>query len=190
MMAQTPSRSPGPGSGRSRSARTRAPGAYLNRPLWQRYAVSLVIATALLTGMVIWVSGHNTDSGPPDTNPAPAVPANREARILVSEDQAPHSAALPSGLASGPALERVLHAHVAAQIRDGAIAGPLRRALCHPTGRSGSRLGFSCTVNSGSVIYPFLAAVDTAARRVTYCKRDPPPVPSEEPVPVSSGCRA
>lgn len=190
MMARTPSPSSAPDPGRPRTGRTRAPGAYLSLPLWQRYAVSVVVATGLLAGMVIWVSGHNTDSGPPNSNPAATLPANREARILISQDQAPHSAALPPGLASGPALERVLHAHIAAEIRDGAIAGPLRAAVCHPISRSGSRIGYRCTIDSGSVNYPFLAAVDTAARRVTYCKRDPPPAPSEQAVPVSSGCRA
>lgn len=188
-MAQTPSRSPGADSGRPRPERTRAPGAYLNLPLWQRYAVSLVVAAVLLTGMVIWVEGHNTDSGPANGNPNAIVSANRQARILVSEDQAPHSASLPPGLAAGPALERVLHAHVTAQIRDGALAGPLQPVRCHATGRSGARIGFSCTIDSGSVNYPFLATVDTAARRATYCKHDPPPMPSE-PVPVSSRCRA
>ena len=37
--------------------------------------------------------------------------------------------------------------------------------------------------------YPFLGVVDPAARRITYCKRDPPPAPSDN-VPVSSRCRA
>jgi hypothetical protein len=170
--------------------RSRAPGAYLNLPLWQRYAVALLVAVILLTGMVIWVNGHNTDSGPTNDNPASTLRANREAEVLVSQDQAPHSVRLPAGLGAQAALERVLHGHIAAAVRDGAIAGPLKSAHCRATGaRSGARVGFSCTVNSGSVNFPFLAAVDTEARRVTYCKRDPPPVPSET-VPVSSRCRA
>jgi hypothetical protein len=188
-MAETPSRSPAAPDGPT-PPRTRAPGAYLNRPLWQRYAVSLVIAAVLLAIMVVWVSGHNTDSGPTNNNPAGAVRANHEAQVLVSEDQAPHTARLPSGVAAGPGLERVLHARVAAEVRGGAIAGPVKAAECRTTGvRSGASVGFRCMVNSGSVNYPFLAAVDTAVRRITYCKRDPPPVPSET-VPVSSRCRA
>jgi hypothetical protein len=31
--------------------------------------------------------------------------------------------------------------------------------------------------------------VDTSARRITYCKRDPPPVPSQN-VPLSPRCLA
>ena len=170
--------------------RSRAPGAYLNLPLWQRYVISLFVAAVLLVGMVIWVTGHNTDSGPVNNNPAASVRANHEAEVLVAQDQAPHVAGMARGLSATAAVERVIHARVAAQVRDGAIAGPLKRANCHPTGaRRAGTIGFSCTINSGSVNYPFLAAVDTAARRVTYCKRDPPPVPSEN-VPVSSRCRA
>jgi hypothetical protein len=170
--------------------RSRASGAYLNRPLWQRYAISLLVAAVLLAGMVIWVAGHNTDSGPVNNNPAASVRANHEAEILVAQDQAPRVASVSRGLSPGTAVERVIHARMAAQVRGGAIAGPLKRADCRPTGaRKAGTVGFSCTINAGSVNYPFLAAVDTAARRVTYCKRDPPPVPSEN-VPVSSRCRA
>lgn len=189
-MAESPPRSPAAAPDGPPPRRSRAPGAYLNLPLWQRYAVALLVAAILLAGMVIWVNGHNTDSGPTNNNPAATLRANHEASVLVAQDQAPHSVRLPAGLAARPALERVLHAHIAVQIRDGAIAGPLKSAHCRATGAgSGARLGFSCTVNSGSVNFPFLAAVDTAARRVTYCKRDPPPVPSET-VPISSRCRA
>jgi hypothetical protein len=148
------------------------------------------VAVVLLTAMVIWVAAHNTDSGPVTDNPAAAVRANHEAEILVAQDQAPHVARLPAGVTATTALEQVIHARVAGQVRRGAIAGPLKRAHCRVTGaRTAKAVGFSCTINSGSVNYPFLAAVDAAARRVTYCKRDPPPVPSET-VPVSSRCRA
>jgi hypothetical protein len=170
--------------------RSRAPGAYLNLPLWQRYAVSGVIAVALLAGMVIFVAGHNTDSGPTNINPTATVQANHEAEILVEQDQAPHTVHLPSGRVPVRALESVIHAHVSAQVKEGALSGPLTPARCHPTGaHTATAVGFSCEIDAGSVNYPFLAAVDTAARRVTYCKRDPPPVPSES-VPVSSRCRA
>jgi hypothetical protein len=189
-MAETPPRPPAAAPDAPPPRRSRAPGAYLNLPLWQRYAVSLLVAALLVAALIIWVSGHNTDSAPTNANPAAAVRANREARVLVAQDQAPHSAVLPARLPARAGLERVLHARIAAQVRSGAIAGPLKRARCRPSGaRVGLRVGFSCTVDSGSVNYPFLAAVDTARRRVTYCKRDPPPVPSET-VPVSSDCRA
>jgi hypothetical protein len=42
-------------------------------------------------------------------------------------------------------------------------------------------------VESAAVSYPFLGVVDLRAKQITYCKRDPPPVPSEN-IPVSSRC--
>ncbi|MEO6858246.1 MAG: hypothetical protein ABI323_06620, partial [Solirubrobacteraceae bacterium] len=158
-----PAASPDPEAPRRR---TRAPGAYLNLPLWQRYAISLFVAAVLLTGMVLWVRGHNTDSAPSNNDPAATLRANREAEILVAQDQAPRYVSLPAGVSSLAALEHVIHARLAAQVASGAVSGPLERARCRATGaRSGARRGYSCTIESGSVIYPFLAAVDTAARR-------------------------
>jgi hypothetical protein len=167
----------------------RAPGAYLRLPLWQRFALSLLIAAALLTAMVLYVSGHNTDYQP-SADPAAALQANRDAEILVAQDQAPRSVRVRAGEKPEAALERVIHARVARQIAAGAISGPLERAVCRPSGpAAGPRRAFSCTVLAGSVRYPFAGVVDTPARRVTYCKRDPPPVPSEA-VAVSRRCRA
>jgi hypothetical protein len=149
-----------------------------------------LVAAVLLTLMVVWVSGHNTDSGPVNRNPAAQIRADHEAALLVAEDQAPHVASLPAGLPVTAGLERVIHARLAGQVHSGAISGPLKPAHCRLAGAgTATAVGFACTINSGSVSYPFLAAVDTAARRVTYCKRDPPPVPSQD-VPVSSRCRA
>jgi hypothetical protein len=152
--------------------------------------LATTVGLVLLVGMVIWVANHNTDSGPSNSNPTATVKLNEEARVLVEQDQVPRVAPLPRGLPLAAAVARVVHARVAASVSDGAISGPLKPARCRPTGaRSGTMVGFSCTVTTGGVNYPFLAAADTAARRVTSCKRDPPPVPSEN-VPVSSRCRA
>ena len=46
--------------------------------------------------------------------------------------------------------------------------------------------GFGAVV-AGGVTYPFLGVADPRARRVTYCKRDQPPVPSDN-IPVSRRC--
>jgi hypothetical protein len=39
-----------------------------------------------------------------------------------------------------------------------------------------------------NVSYPFVGVVEPAARRLTYCKRDLPPVPTMN-IPVSARCR-
>ncbi len=183
-----PEASPSPGG---RPRRPRAPGAYLRLALWQRYVVSLGIAGVLLAVMVVFVARHNTNS-PTSTNEAAAIQANRDAEILVSQDQAPRSLRLKPGLSPAAALRKAIRARMANQIAAGAIEGPLSHVRCRatgPSGGAGSRHAFRCTVVAGSVSYPFLGVVDTAARRVTYCKRDPPPVASDS-VPISARCRA
>jgi hypothetical protein len=167
----------------------RAPGAYLRLRLWQRFVISIVVAVALLVAMIAFVTRHNTNS-PTSTNDAAQVQANRDAEILIEQDQAPRSVRLNRGLAPVAAIERAIHTRIAQQIAAGAISGPLQPARCQASGpRAPGRRGFSCTVVAGSVSYPFLGVVDTAARRITFCKRDPPPVPSDN-VPVSRRCRA
>lgn len=169
--------------------RSRPPGAYRNLPLWGRFVVSGLVAIVLLAAMVIFVSGHNTDS-PTLTNPVAATRANRQSEILVEQDQAPHVASLPHGLSARAGLERVLHARLLTQVAGGSLSGPLSPARCRETGAPhGSTSGFSCSIAAGGITYPYLAAVDTAKRRITLCKRDPPPAPSDV-VPVSPRCRA
>jgi hypothetical protein len=160
----------------------------LNLSLRLRLALALLVAAVLLTAMVVWVRGHNTDS-PPSTNPASQVRANREARILVEQDQSPHSVRLPAGQSGSGAMAGVVHARMARQVASGSISGPLRAARCRAAGRAGARQEFHCTVESGSVNYLFTGVVDTARARITYCKHDLPPVPSED-IPVSPRCRA
>src|SRR5262249_23491430 len=89
---------PAPAGTRDVSARSarrarppRAPGAYLRLPLWQRFLLASMIAVVLLVAMVIYVDQNNTNSNP-SLNEAAEVRANREAEILVRQDQAPHTA--------------------------------------------------------------------------------------------------
>jgi hypothetical protein len=147
-------------------------------PLWLRTTCSLGIAACLLVALVLYVSHHNTNS-PPITNLAAEARANREAEILVSQDQAPHVARLSSG--AGPAtIERAIHTFMAGQIARGAISGPLQHEACAQVGpRDGVRRAFSCVVQAGGVRYQFGGVVDARARRITYCKRDPPAIPSQ-----------
>ena len=79
--------------------------------------------------MVIFVDNNNTNSNP-SLNESAEVRANREAEILVKQDQAPRTVRLGRGVAPAAALERVLHAWMASQISHGAIDGPLKAAKC------------------------------------------------------------
>ncbi|MGO9820591.1 MAG: hypothetical protein ACLPTJ_08065 [Solirubrobacteraceae bacterium] len=170
-----------------RPRRRRAPGAYLALPLWARFALTIAVTLALLVPGVIYVNNHNTNSNP-SLNEASEVRANREAEILVAEDQAPHSLQLAAGEKPAVAVEHAIRHRIASQISAGAIDGPLQRTSCRASGsRPGGRVAFSCEVVADSVTYPFLGVVDTRVRRVTYCKRDPPPAPTDN-VPVSPRC--
>lgn len=182
--SSSPSSASAPGGGRRR-----APGAYLAAPLWLRFTLALLIATALLVAMVLFVSTHNTDFNP-RTNLAVAARANRDAEILVAQDQAPRGAVLPPGITPGAGLERAIHRRLSAQVRQGGISGPLTAAHCRSAGpAAGARRAFRCTIESGGVIYPYLGVVATNTRRITFCKRDPPPVASDS-IPISPLCRS
>ena len=89
-----------------------------------------------------------------------------------------------------PALgvTRVVRARIGKLVAAGTIPGPLGAARCRPVGTAaGPHRAFDCTVQSAGVAYPFAGVVETATRRITYCKRDPPPVDSGT-VPVSPLC--
>jgi uncharacterized iron-regulated membrane protein len=185
-----PADGPAPAAGAlppRRRRRVRAPGAYLALPLWSRFVLAAAVAVGLLVVMVLFVEANNTNTNP-SLNEASEVRANREAELLVAQDQAPHVVSLAAGAAPALALERAVHARMAAQVARGAIEGPLQAARCRlraPATGAGRR--YSCTVVAAGVTYPFLGVVDPRAHRLTYCKRDPPPLPSDN-VPVSRRC--
>jgi hypothetical protein len=156
-------------------------------PLWLRFALSLGVVVILGVALVLFVEDNGPDT-PASSDPAAVVRANREAEILVSQDQAPHVVRLSGRGTPAKELEHAVRSDIADLISTGQISGPLGRVACTPTAaRASARRGFRCSVVADQVSYPFLGVVDTRTRRIIYCKRDPPPVPSEN-VPVSSRC--
>ncbi|MGA2012984.1 MAG: hypothetical protein ABSH51_20935 [Solirubrobacteraceae bacterium] len=153
-------------------------------PTWARWVTSFGVAAALLVALVLFVSHQNPAALAP-ANPAAEVRANREAEILVAQDQAPRVASA-AGVAARAALARAVRADMTARIDGGQISGPLARIVC---ARAGSATAFSCTATAADVNYDYVGVVDPRARRLTYCRRDPPPVPSQN-VPVSPRCTA
>jgi hypothetical protein len=154
-----------------------------------RFVLALMICAALMTGMVVFVNANNTNYNP-STNVATAARANRDAEILIAQDQAPKRALLPHGVTAAVGLERAIHRRLAAQVSRGEISGPLLAGRCHAAGPAGgARRAFRCMIQSGGVVYPFLGVVATDTRRITFCKRDPPPVASDS-IPISPLCRS
>jgi hypothetical protein len=164
-------------------------------PGWRQWALALGGAAVFIVALIVFVNREDATANQPAgvTTPAAIAEQNREARIVVGEDQAPHVMRLRGhgppagvGLAAG-ALRDAVVAYMRRQVASGAIAGPVMRSGCTPSGASGSRRAFHCVVEAGNVNYPFLGVVDLASRQVTYCKRDAPPVPSMN-IPVSRRC--
>ena len=155
--------------------------------MWARWVLALGIATILAVALVIYVDRHNTDSLAPES-PTAAVRANQEAEIVVAQDQAPHVVRLTAATMGRAGFATIIRADVSRRIASGQISGPLRSVRCASAGSSAGRSAFSCTAAAGGFNYAFVGVIDARARRVTYCKRDPPPVPSQN-VPVSPRCR-
>jgi hypothetical protein len=152
-----------------------------------------VISIAVAIGAVVWLVrfvDDNSNNEPANENPAAAAQANKEAEIIVSQDQAPHIVALATGIKPRLALERAVSAEMTGMIAHGELDGPLQRTSCATApSREKLRLAFNCTVIASNVHYPFVGVVDVKTRQITFCKRDPPPVPAEN-IPVSARCTA
>jgi hypothetical protein len=162
--------------------------ARLRPPLWARWVLSLGAGLIVLVALVLFVE-HNSNNSEATQNPAAVARANRQAEIVVAQDQAPHAVALRPGARPRAAITRAVRADMNTMINNGIIEGPVSRTACAQTGGHGGRLAFSCSAVAAGVTYPFLGVVDTEGRQVTYCKRDAPPVPSMN-IPVSRRCRA
>lgn len=169
-------------------ARERSRASIQRVPLWVRWVVSFAVFAALLVALVVYVNANNTDTPTGVQNPATEVEANRQATILVEQDQAPRTASLARGVAPATALAHAIRADMDKEIAQQVVAGPVTRSSCARTGPGGRvTASFSCTVVANSLAYPFEGVVDTRTRVITFCKRDPPPVPSEN-IPLSRRC--
>jgi hypothetical protein len=179
----------GRGAGTPGPTALRSRGGLFGLPLWARWVLSLGVVLSLAVALVLFVEHHGPNAQT-SGSPAAVVRANNEAEVLVEQDQAPHVVRLGAGAAPAAALERALHAQMAHQIALGQIGGPLGRSTCHSTGAgAGGRRAYVCRVLAAHVSYPFFAVTDTRTHQITYCKRDAPPIPSEN-IPVSRRCLA
>lgn len=165
-------------------------------PLRTRWLLTIVVYGAVIATVVIVVhdsGGGGGSSGQPAGSEAAAVAeANREGRVAIAEDEAPHGAKLAPGLPPQVALQRAIGVDVRGRIAHGELTGPLQSVACKLTaaGSDGDRRQLSCTVRSAGISYPFVGVAEERTRELTWCKVDPPPqagAPLE--VPVSPRCR-
>lgn len=158
-------------------------------PLWLQWVLSITVAVAAIFALVRFVQSNTADQLTTES-PAGVRQQNEEAEALVAEDQAPHTVRLPAHTTPRAAVNRAIRADMTTLIDQGSLDGPLQRSSCAPTGtadNAGQR--FSCTVSAAGVSYPFVGVVDAPARTIVYCKRDPPPGPSQN-VPLAPRCTA
>ena len=156
-------------------------------PMWAKWVLSFGVGAVLLVALIIYVDHHNSDS-PPSNNLAAQTRANREAELVVERDQAPHVIALAPGESAHDRMIRVVRTTMSALVSEGVVDGPVQHVRCTARG-TGDRVGLSCVATADDVNYDFVGAASLPAHRLTYCKRDEPPVPSMS-VPVSPRCRA
>jgi hypothetical protein len=148
-------------------------------PLWLRWFLSVLIAVVVLVLVVRFVNANNNDATA-SQSPSAAARANEESTVVVEQDQAPHVAKLAT---------RAVRRDINHSVNQGFINGPIQHTGCTALKPRGHVLRFRCTVLAANLQYPFLGVVDVSTGQITYCKKDPPPVPSEN-VPVSRRCTA
>lgn len=153
-------------------------------PLWLRWVLTLLTfgAIAIIAALVLRGPGNS-----PQGDAAALLRANRAARLVVTQDQAPHSSALARGVAPSIALERAIAADIRGRVRRHQLGGPAQGVRCAAI-RAGrvARPPFRCTAGAGGIGYPYVGVVDLRARRLTWCKFDP--APPDQVVPLSPRC--
>ncbi len=159
-----------------------------------RWVLTIAVYALVAVAVVIALrsGGGGGNGGSSQAEAAAVAEANREGRIAIAQDEAPHSSVLALDLPARVALERAVGVDVRARIAHGELTGPLQSVRCAPAAADhAGRRQLSCTVISAGISYPFVGVADPSTRRLTWCKEDPPPVmnaPLE--VPVSPRCRA
>jgi hypothetical protein len=156
--------------------------------MWAKFAVSLGVGVILLVALIIFVNNNNTDSNRTLT-PSEQAKVNKEAERVVAADQTPRVVTLRPGESPRAGFVRTVRATMSGLVNRGVVDGPLQRVRCTRHGGRTGDLGFSCVATADNVNYNFVGVIDTSAHQLTYCKRDEPPVPSQN-IPVSPRCTA
>ena len=154
--------------------------------MWAKFAASLAVGVILLVALVIFVDHNNTDSNQTLT-PSEQAKVNREAELVIAADQAPHIVTLTAAESPRAGFVRTVRATMTGFINKGLVDGPLQRAHCRRHGGGGGRPAFLCVATADDENYDFLGVVDVAARQLTFCRREPPPV-STDKIPLSPAC--
>jgi hypothetical protein len=164
-------------------------------PLRVRFLIAFGTAVVVLAALVIYVNAHSRQAEglPAAPNKSQAAQTQKEDRIVVQQQQAPHvvkfAQATPTLTAAARAVEGYMRNQTARDLISGPVVGP---AHCTAGGGPAQRLLFHCQIKAGPsgqvLLYPFQGVVAPGARRVTYCQVITPPYPLSD-VPLSAACR-
>jgi hypothetical protein len=155
-------------------------------PMWARWTLSLGVAALLAVGLIVFVSHHN-GNGLAQESPKATERLNREAEIVVSQDQAPHVVTLAAGTPQAAATRAIRH-EMTARIAKGQAGAPLQHVRCTALKTRASATGYRCRATAAGVAYPYEAVLNRRTLTLTFCKHDAPPAPSMN-IPVSRRCR-
>lgn len=159
-------------------------------PVPKRKLAAAAGLLAVVLGAVALVAIPAIDSGKDEAaqrEGREAEKARAAERARLEADQAAHRA-------RGPRERRALLAHVResiaadarARARAGKLDGRILRVECEPGRRAGSRASYNCTAVTSEIArsgrnvpgvlgHPFVAVVDLATGRYSWCKTNPPP---------------
>ncbi len=168
-------------------------GRFRALPLWSRWLITVVGYAVVIAVIVLVVRSGGGGNGVTTPSEAKAeAEANREAQIVIEEDQFPHVATLTGRVPVSAALRQAITGDVDNRIATSQLTGPLQSVRCATSGAaSAGRIPFRCTVTSAGIAYPFLAVAEEHTRRLTWCKVDPPPIATgSAAIPLSPRCRA
>ena len=155
-------------------------------PLTVRWAVSLLVAVALVVLLVRFVDTHGSNALA-HVSQRNLNAENHQAQIVVGQEQAPVTIAIPAGTSATQTLRAAVRRDMNHQITDATIDGPLQSVVCIVHGGTLQRSGYHCLAEAGNVKYPFLAVITPKAHRAVFCEKIYPPIPSEN-IPVSARC--
>jgi hypothetical protein len=161
---------------------------YRSLPIWLQWLLPFSIAAILVVALVAFVH-HQTDDVPAiaSVNGKAAVVEQQEDTVIVKQQQAPHLFTFTPGVRPAVAAKQAVDRYMSYEVSHGAMDGPIKSSRCESVGGSASRLVLQCRVTASVVTYPFDVVVEPSARRVTYCQRVAPPVPTMN-IPVSRRC--
>lgn len=140
-------------------------------PLRMRWLLAVACFASL--GLIAFVVVRGNDSTAPTTDARGTLEANQVGQVVVSEDQAPHTAPLRGTASPRAALARAIAADVHARIASHALTGPFGSVACSADRQPrAGRDPFVCTATAASLTYTFYGVADRRARVLIWCKED------------------